>query len=146
MHKTSWNRPSYHWGHFKATALTFESASTDYWFYGGDNCRLWNANEALYSRDREICCVFGCVYVRHTMRALSLLLSVLSQVMRETDTQVKWPSKLKIGAKSKKGDKSLLCFSHCFMSMFLLLPQTDFPLIAHEYTQVLHPSIHSVSV
>uniref|UniRef100_A0A672YMI6 Bicaudal C homolog 2 n=1 Tax=Sphaeramia orbicularis TaxID=375764 RepID=A0A672YMI6_9TELE len=30
------------------------------------------------------------------------LLSVLLQVMRETDTQVKWPSKLKIGAKSKK--------------------------------------------
>lgn len=36
-----------------------------------------------------------------------LLLSVLPQVMRETDTQVKWPSKLKIGAKSKKGDKLL---------------------------------------
>lgn len=27
--------------------------------------------------------------------------------MRETDTQVKWPSKLKIGAKSKKGDGPL---------------------------------------
>lgn len=33
----------------------------------------------------------------------ALLSSVLPQVMRETDTQVKWPSKLKIGAKSKKG-------------------------------------------
>lgn len=28
----------------------------------------------------------------------------LFQVMRETHTQVKWPSKLKIGAKSKKGE------------------------------------------
>uniref|UniRef100_A0A3Q1FHY9 Bicaudal C homolog 2 n=1 Tax=Acanthochromis polyacanthus TaxID=80966 RepID=A0A3Q1FHY9_9TELE len=34
--------------------------------------------------------------------ASSLLLSALPQVMRETNTQVKWPSKLKIGAKSKK--------------------------------------------
>lgn len=34
----------------------------------------------------------------------SLLLCVDQQVMKETDTQVKWPSKLKIGAKSKKGD------------------------------------------
>lgn len=136
MHKSSWNRPSYQRGDLKATALTFESASTDCWFYGGDNCRLCNANEALYSQER-ICCVFGCVYVRHTMRALSLLLSVLSQVMRETDTQVKWPSKLKIGAKSKKGDKSLLCFSHCFMSVFLLLPQ----LISRWFPMNIHPSI-----
>lgn len=45
------------------------------------------------------------------MTALFLLLSAPSQVMRETDTQVKWPSKLKIGAKSKKGDESLLCSS-----------------------------------
>uniref|UniRef100_A0A3Q1BQ42 SAM domain-containing protein n=1 Tax=Amphiprion ocellaris TaxID=80972 RepID=A0A3Q1BQ42_AMPOC len=34
--------------------------------------------------------------------ASSLLLFALPQVMRETNTQVKWPSKLKIGAKSKK--------------------------------------------
>lgn len=46
--------------------------------------------------------------VWHTMMPLFLLLSAPSQVMRETDTQVKWPSKLKIGAKSKKGDASLL--------------------------------------
>uniref|UniRef100_A0A3P8PDS4 SAM domain-containing protein n=1 Tax=Astatotilapia calliptera TaxID=8154 RepID=A0A3P8PDS4_ASTCA len=41
--------------------------------------------------------LYGDFFVSH-----SLLLSVLSQVMRETNTQVKWPSKLKIGAKSKK--------------------------------------------
>lgn len=50
------------------------------------------------------------------MTALFLLLSAPSQVMRETDTQVKWPSKLKIGAKSKKGDESLLC-SSCVLSL-----------------------------
>ncbi|TNM98775.1 hypothetical protein fugu_013339 [Takifugu bimaculatus] len=38
------------------------------------------------------------------------------RVMRETDTQVKWPSKLKIGAKSKKGDEPLLC-SSCVSSL-----------------------------
>lgn len=58
-------------------------------------------------------CVLGFVWVFIVMAyndtsvfvSYSLLLSVLPQVMRETDTQVKWPSKLKIGAKSKKGDK-----------------------------------------
>lgn len=50
------------------------------------------------------------------MMALFFLLSAPSQVMRETDTQVKWPSKLKIGAKSKKGDEPLLC-SSCMSSV-----------------------------
>lgn len=43
----------------------------------------------------------------------------LFQVMRETHTEVKWPSKLKIGAKSKKGEwchSSVIIYwpSYCF--------------------------------
>ena len=30
----------------------------------------------------------------------------MSQIMEETNTQITWPSKLKIGAKSKKGRQS----------------------------------------
>lgn len=41
----------------------------------------------------------------HTMTAPVL---IFLQVMRETKTQVKWPSKLKIGAKSKKGEKRVI--------------------------------------
>lgn len=43
--------------------------------------------------------------------------------MRETNTQVKWPSKLKIGAKSKKGGKFFMFHSHqnqC--SLFCVFP------------------------
>uniref|UniRef100_A0A672F3B9 Bicaudal C homolog 2 n=1 Tax=Salarias fasciatus TaxID=181472 RepID=A0A672F3B9_SALFA len=42
------------------------------------------------------------LYGEASLMHLTLLLFVLLQVMRETNTQVKWPSKLKIGAKSKK--------------------------------------------
>uniref|UniRef100_A0A3B5ANI9 Protein bicaudal C homolog 1-B-like n=1 Tax=Stegastes partitus TaxID=144197 RepID=A0A3B5ANI9_9TELE len=42
------------------------------------------------------------LYGNSSFVASPLLLFVLPQVMRETNTQVKWPSKLKIGAKSKK--------------------------------------------
>lgn len=67
---------------------------------------------------RFVCdCV--CVSSLHTITTLfsvlvspSLLLFVLPQVMKETDTKVKWPSKLKIGAKSKKGDKLFIFQSH----------------------------------
>lgn len=55
-------------------------------------------------------CVPMCVSVSYNDGAVFVslfrtpIVSCFSQVMRETDTQVKWPSKLKIGAKSKKGD------------------------------------------
>lgn len=46
------------------------------------------------------------------LKAESLFLThSLFQVMRETHTQVKWPSKLKIGAKSKKGEWCLSSFT-----------------------------------
>lgn len=48
-----------------------------------------------------------------------------SQVMEETNTQIAWPSKLKIGAKSKKG-KSL-----CLMNYSLFSVQT-LPLFSLE--------------
>lgn len=85
---------------------------------------------------RDLLCVWKCVCVCSDCLCVfvayndspvfvshPLLLFVFPQVMRETDTQVKWPSKLKIGAKSKKGDKvfvfqpkSVLCVSSpsCF--------------------------------
>lgn len=56
---------------------------------------------------------FVCNCLNCDLRLFCLSLSplhycfVLPQVMSETNTQVKWPSKLKIGAKSKKGDKLL---------------------------------------
>lgn len=58
-----------------------------------------------------------CVFAAHNdspvLVSHSILLFVpVPQVMRETDTQVKWPSKLKIGAKSKKGDKFFVFQSH----------------------------------
>lgn len=81
-------------------------------------------------------CVFWCASVGHTMTALSLFLSlllfVLSQVMRETDTQVKWPSKLKIGAKSKKGDKFLIYFSHTTSVLFVLSPSWQVFFCSHR--------------
>lgn len=77
----------------------------------------------------EICCVSVCVCMfadgrrppaSHNDMAWSLFPALfhpyclpLSQVMRETDTQVKWPSKLKIGAKSKKGESQCLFYADC---------------------------------
>lgn len=46
----------------------------------------------------------------------------LLQIMDETQTQIAWPSKLKIGAKSKKGDDSffLLLLLHLLLLLLLL--------------------------
>lgn len=114
-----------------ATTLTFvsHSASSDYWFYWGDNCGLSNANKALYSWiSRDLQCVtesvWVCIFLAYNDASVfvscALLLSALPQVMRETDTQVKWPSKLKIGAKSKKGDKLYKYFSYDLAAMHVL--------------------------
>lgn len=46
----------------------------------------------------------------------------LLQIMDETQTQIAWPSKLKIGAKSKKGDDFLLLLLlHLLLLLLLLL-------------------------
>lgn len=77
--------------------------------------------------------VFACVPMSYNDGAVFVslshtpIVSCFSQVMRETDTQVKWPSKLKIGAKSKKGDGFLIHVSlttidtivNCFVFFFL---------------------------
>lgn len=43
------------------------------------------------------------------------------QVMEETDTQIAWPSKLKIGAKSKKGKTWCPSFETCSSEDFVCL-------------------------
>lgn len=48
---------------------------------------------------------------------MSVLSHSLSQIMDETQTQIAWPSKLKIGAKSKKG----IFFFHYFFCLFVFL-------------------------
>lgn len=86
--------------------------------YGGDE-PLWDANEVLSSLNRTcfgvcVCVRVGCmgwcysrgktpVFRTHILTPV-FFWHVVLQVMVETNTQVKWPSKLKIGAKSKKGD------------------------------------------
>lgn len=51
--------------------------------------------------------------------------------MDETQTQIAWPSKLKIGAKSKKGE--VFCCRCCFYVLFFLRPRAD-PLMGHKRT------------
>lgn len=76
---------------------------------------LCDVNEILFWLSGG--CVCWRVFVKTLLSWLSHTPEVqffthsLSQVMRETGTQVKWPSKLKIGAKSKKGEMiSLLLY------------------------------------
>lgn len=56
----------------------------------------------------------------HCQFPLIMFPTYLLQIMDETQTQIAWPSKLKIGAKSKKGDFS--SFSYHFSIIFLLDP------------------------
>lgn len=106
----------------------------------------------LRSKTGAVCLdVFVCVSLRHTMPAPTLFLtlsslSVLPQVMRETDTQVKWPSKLKIGAKSKKGEKFLIVQSHhisalCFVSFLSHVFLCSHKLIYHCPFTMTHSNV-----
>ena len=46
-------------------------------------------------------------------------LMIIFQVMEETSTQITWPSKLKIGAKSKKGIFAA-AFTFCFLPVHII--------------------------
>ena len=79
-------------------------------------------NVALLQNERESVSLFQNAARRWSSADSRLCdLSLRSQVMRETETQVKWPSKLKIGAKSKKGAHLILSDFNLFILRLLFL-------------------------
>lgn len=57
---------------------------------------------------------------------------IIFQVMEETSTQITWPSKLKIGAKSKKGIFAA-AFTFCFLPVHFYYFFTFFKISVFVY-------------